>query len=74
MDIPVVTPMVGKVLEIKVKVGDRVDGDTTLLLLEAMKMEIPIFSTTSGFIKAINISVGQSVKAEEVLVLIDEAI
>ena len=38
----VTAPMVGKVLEVQCKVGDKVEEDQVILLLEAMKMEIPV--------------------------------
>lgn len=61
------SPMPGLVLELKVGVGDSVEKDTPLLILEAMKMENIIKSTGEGIVKAINIKQGQAVEKNEVL-------
>jgi acetyl-CoA carboxylase biotin carboxyl carrier protein len=64
-------PMSGMIARILVNVGDQIDEDDELLILEAMKMENPIFSTAGGVIKEIKVKVGQSVNADQVLVLIE---
>jgi len=64
-------PMSGMIARILVNVGDRIDEDDELLILEAMKMENPIFSTAGGVVKEIKVKVGQSVCADQVLVLIE---
>jgi len=61
-------PMPGKILDIKVKVGDRVTYGQEVLILEAMKMEQSIRSTEEGVVKRINVSVGQTVAYGAVLV------
>ena len=45
--------MGGKVVEIKVKVGDQVKKDDVVLVYEAMKMENDILSTLNGKVKRI---------------------
>ncbi len=72
MDIPVLTPMAGKILDINVKIGERVEKNDVLIFLESMMLEIPVFSPASGFVKDIQVSVGQSVEPEDVLILIDK--
>ena len=67
----VTAPMVGKVLEIKCKVGDKVEEDQVILLLEAMKMEIPVVAPVAGSIKEIKVSPGQAVESDTVLVVIE---
>jgi len=64
---PVTAPMVGKILRIEKKVGDHVDEDEVVVVIEAMKMEIPIVAPVSGIVKAIKVSPGQSVQAEDIL-------
>ena len=63
--------MSGMIARILVNVGDQIDEDDELLILEAMKMENPIFSTAGGVVKEIKVKVGQSVDANQVLVLIE---
>lgn len=67
----VTAPMVGKVLEVQCKVGDKVQEDQVILLLEAMKMEIPVVAPVSGTIKEIKVSPGQTVESDTVLAVIE---
>ncbi|HET9548993.1 MAG TPA: acetyl-CoA carboxylase biotin carboxyl carrier protein subunit, partial [Candidatus Binatia bacterium] len=60
-------PMVGKILKIEKQVGDHVDEDEVVIVMEAMKMEIPIVASTSGILKELKVTVGQAVEAEQVL-------
>jgi biotin carboxyl carrier protein len=64
-------PMVGKILKIEKNVGDHVEEDEVVVVMEAMKMEIPIVAPTSGVLREIKVSPGQAVEAEEVLAVIE---
>ena len=64
-------PMVGKVLEVKCKVGDKVEEDQILVLLEAMKMEIPVVAPAAGSVKEVKVTPGQTVESDTVLVVIE---
>jgi len=70
MPTPVTAPMPGKVLSVQVKVGDAVREDDTVLVIEAMKMEVPIVAPADGTVTEIKVSPGQSVASEEVLALL----
>jgi biotin carboxyl carrier protein len=61
-------PMPGKILSIRVKVGDKVAEGDTVTTLEAMKMEMPISSTASGTVKAVHVDVGQNVAFDDALI------
>jgi biotin carboxyl carrier protein len=63
--------MVGKVLKIEKQVGDRVEEDDVVIVMEAMKMEIPVVAPTGGVLKEVKVSPGQAVEAEQVLAIID---
>jgi len=67
----VTAPMVGKVLEVQCKVGDRVQEDDVIILLEAMKMEIPVMAPASGVVKEIRVATGATVEADTVLAIIE---
>ena len=67
----VTAPMAGKVIDMKVNVGDTVNEDDDLIILEAMKMEMPIVASTSGTVKEIKCKKGDSVGADDVLVVIE---
>jgi biotin carboxyl carrier protein len=64
-------PMVGKVLKIEKQVGDHVEEDDVVIVMEAMKMEIPVVAPTAGTIREVNVSPGQAVEAEQVLAVIE---
>ncbi|RAZ48619.1 biotin/lipoyl-containing protein [Campylobacter hyointestinalis] len=55
------------VFKILVKVGDTVGKGQTLIILEAMKMEIPIESPTAGVVSEIFVSQGETVEDGQVL-------
>ncbi|MCI8609035.1 MAG: biotin/lipoyl-binding protein [Firmicutes bacterium] len=59
---PVTTGTTGKVWKITGSVGDSVKRGDTILILEAMKMEIPIVAPVDGKIGAILVSEGDSVE------------
>ncbi|MBI2090766.1 MAG: acetyl-CoA carboxylase biotin carboxyl carrier protein subunit [Deltaproteobacteria bacterium] len=63
--------MVGKVLKIEKKAGERVEEDDVVLVMEAMKMEIPVVAPASGVLKEIKVSPGQAVEAEQILAEIE---
>ncbi|HNZ59244.1 MAG TPA: acetyl-CoA carboxylase biotin carboxyl carrier protein subunit [Syntrophorhabdaceae bacterium] len=67
----VTVPMVGKIINVLVNVGDKVEEDDQIATLEAMKMEMPIVSPSSGVIKEIKVAAGQEVDADTVLAIIE---
>lgn len=58
------SPMPGRVLAIKVKVGDAVNRNQELMVLEAMKMENSIMSDFKGKVKQILAAEGDAVAAD----------
>lgn len=68
---PVAAPMPGLVLNVKVKVGERINEGDVLLILEAMKMENEITAPTSGSIKSINVAEGSTVNTGDIMVIIE---
>jgi biotin carboxyl carrier protein len=64
-------PMVGKILKIEKNVGDHVEEDEVVIVMEAMKMEIPIVSPVSGTLKEVKVTPGQAVEAEQELAVIE---
>ena len=63
--------MVGKILKIEKQVGDHVEEDEVVIVMEAMKMEIPIVAPATGTLKELKVSPGQAVEAEQELAVID---
>jgi biotin carboxyl carrier protein len=62
--------MGGKVLDVLVGVGDSVNENDELLVLEAMKMELPVVATSSGTVKEVKCSKGDAVEADAVLIVL----
>jgi biotin carboxyl carrier protein len=71
MGTPVTVPMVGKIVSVSVKVGDKVKEDDQIAVLEAMKMEMPIVAPVTGTVKEICVGPGQEVEAEAVIAVIE---
>lgn len=63
-------PMVGKVIELKVKVGDPVHKKDVIAVMESMKMKIPIYSIVEGVVRELNAQVGQVLNKGHVLAVI----
>lgn len=60
-------PMPGKILELKVAAGERVEQNQTVLILEAMKMENAIVAEHAGTVSAIHVTAGQMVNPGDAL-------
>ena len=69
----IVAPLPGKVIEIKVKVGDMVAVGQEVALLEAMKMENSITSDAAGYVKQILVVAGENVATDAVLIELGDA-
>jgi len=65
-------PMPAQVRAVQVAAGDKVEKGQTLLLLEAMKMEIRIKSPAAGQVKRLLVAAGQAVDKDQMLVEIGE--
>ncbi|MGA0325094.1 MAG: acetyl/propionyl/methylcrotonyl-CoA carboxylase subunit alpha, partial [Ilumatobacteraceae bacterium] len=57
----ITVPMQGTIVKIEVEVGQEVEAGQSLLVLEAMKMEIQITSDVSGTVAEIKVSAGDTV-------------
>ena len=68
-DIP--AHITGTVWKIEVAVGDEVDLDDTVVILESMKMEMPVEVEDDGIVKEIRCEEGQSVQEGDVLVVLE---
>jgi biotin carboxyl carrier protein len=64
-------PLPGKVISVKVKLGDKIAEFGEICTIEAMKMENPILATVSGVVKEILVSEGQVLKAGDLLAVIE---
>jgi acetyl-CoA carboxylase biotin carboxyl carrier protein len=71
MSTSVTVPMVGKIVAVSVKVGDKVKEDDQVAVLEAMKMEMPVVAPVSGTVKEVRVAPNQEVEAEAVIAVIE---
>jgi len=64
-------PMGGKVIDVKVNVGDAISEGDEVVILEAMKMELPVVASASGTVKEIKCASGDAVDADAVLMVLE---
>lgn len=67
----VASPIPGMISQVKVKVGDIVQKNDMLFVIEAMKMETSVVANTNGVVKEIYAEEGKQAKAGELLIVID---
>ncbi|MCE9600475.1 MAG: acetyl-CoA carboxylase biotin carboxyl carrier protein subunit [Spirochaetia bacterium] len=65
------SPMPGKVIAVPVAVGDSVQKDQTVVIVEAMKMENAIKAGLSGKVKAVHCKVGDLISPDLNLIEIE---
>lgn len=63
-------PMPGNVIDVKVNIGDKVDNGTTIIVLEAMKMENDIVSPVAGTVASINVNKGDTLDSGALIAVI----
>ncbi|GAA5938641.1 acetyl/propionyl/methylcrotonyl-CoA carboxylase subunit alpha [Sporobolomyces koalae] len=61
-------PMPSKIVEVKVKVGDRVEAGQQLVVVEAMKMEHVLKASKAGVVSKVSATEGDLVKEGQLLV------
>jgi urea carboxylase len=64
-------PIPGKILEIYVNAGDKVEEGDVICTLESMKMENPIVAPVSGVVNEIKVSPEQAIKSGETIAVIE---
>ena len=67
---PILSPLPGVILDLKVNVGDQVKAGQTVAVLEAMKMENNINAEHDGVVTAIKVNKGDSIlEGAEILLI-----
>ena len=64
-------PLPGKIVDVMVKVGDRVVVGQTVICIEAMKMENNIRTDKEGVVTAVNVEANRAVTDGEILLEIE---
>lgn len=62
------SPVAGVVVKVAAQVGQSIQANDALMVLEAMKMETTITSPVAGKVAKVNAAVGDSVQAGQILV------
>ncbi len=62
----------GTVWKIEVEVGEEVEEDDIVMILESMKMEMPIEAPADGKILKILVAEGEAVKEDQVVAIMEE--
>ena len=57
----------GKVFKVEASVGQKVSRGDTVIILEAMKMEIPVVAPEDGTVASIDVAVGDAEEAGAVM-------
>jgi biotin carboxyl carrier protein len=67
----VLAALAGNIWKVSVEVGDAVEEDDELFVVEALKMEIPIYSPCDGKVAEIRVQKGAAVEEDDVMAVID---
>ncbi len=67
----VVAPLPGLILNVMVKVGDKVTAGQKIMIMEAMKMENDIPAGISGTVKVLNVKNGDNISEGDILAVIE---
>ena len=68
----VLVPLAGNIWAILVEVGDEVEEDDEVLVIEALKMENMVYAPCDGKVTEIRVSKGDVVEEDDVLMIIEE--
>ncbi|HIH77031.1 MAG TPA: hypothetical protein HA343_06955 [Methanomassiliicoccales archaeon] len=67
----VLAPMPGKIMSVKVKVGDSVAANQVVCVLEAMKMENEVQTEVAGKVKEVRVKAGEMVEGGQPLIVVE---
>jgi acetyl-CoA carboxylase biotin carboxyl carrier protein len=70
-DIRVKSEIAGKVWTIEAKLGDRLNEEDPIIVLESMKMEIPVVAPVGGTLKQILVAQGETVQEGQVVAVLE---
>jgi biotin carboxyl carrier protein len=59
--VAVKSEIAGKVWKIETRIGDAIEEEGQIMILESMKMEIPVLAPRAGTLKALLVAEGDSV-------------
>ena len=68
----VLVPLAGSIWEVIVDVGDEVEEDDELVIIEALKMENPVYAPCDGTVSEIRVKKGDVVEDDDIIMIIKE--
>ena len=70
----IIFPLPGRIIEVKVKPGDKIEKDQEIAVLEAMKMENMIRSDFAGYVNFVFVEENETVPANSIIIdVVDSA-
>ncbi len=69
----VLVPLAGNIWSVLVDIGEEVEEDDELLVIEALKMENPVYAPCDGTVSEIRVKKGDVVEDDDVLMIIEES-
>lgn len=69
-EVKVRSEVAGSVWKLLVGVGDQVELDAPLMILESMKMEIPVDAPVKGEVASISVAAEEVVEEDQVLLVL----
>ena len=67
----VLAALSGNIWKVSVEVGDKVEEDDEVFVVEALKMESPVYAPCDGTNSEIKVKKGDAVEEDDVLAVID---
>jgi acetyl-CoA carboxylase biotin carboxyl carrier protein len=64
-------PLAGNIWEVLVAVGESIEEDDELVIIEALKMENPVYAPCDGTVKEIKVAKGDVVEEDDILIVIE---
>lgn len=65
-------PLAGKILQVSIEAGAKVEEDDEAFIIEAMKMENPIYVPCNGTVTEVKVKEGDIVEEDAVLAVIEK--
>ena len=72
MAVEVEAQIAGQVWKIERAIGDRLELEDVILVVESMKMEIPVEAPCAGVLRELRVEEGQSIEEGQVLAVIED--
>jgi biotin carboxyl carrier protein len=69
-DITVRSEIAGKVFDIVAQIGQRLEIDDPIIVLESMKMEIPVAAPKAGILREIKVELEEAIEEDQVVAIL----